>query len=150
MAVLSQVHDWGITNFVTWAAAACHDVREERPAITIPHLIKVIGEDAAKVVEELTFFPEDNGVPAHQQKPAYLRTFYDKSVHALVVKVADRLSNVCDFLVLDPSYARKYYHKAEDLFGAMMARGEEINEFFQDDNIFTAMCHTRTSVTRML
>lgn len=150
MAVMAQLRDWGITNVVTWKAAVCHDVWEERPAITMPQLTKILGEEAALVVQELSFFPEDNGVPANQQKPIYLRTFYDKSIHALVVKVADRLSNVCDFLAIDPQYARKYYHKAEDLFGAMMARGEEINTFFQCDSVFLAMKHTQTSVTRML
>jgi (p)ppGpp synthase/HD superfamily hydrolase len=150
MAVMAQLRDWGITNFVTWKAAVCHDVWEEQPAITMPQLSKVLGEEAALVVDELTFRPEDNGVPAKQQKPIYLRTFYDKSVHALAVKVADRLSNVCDFLAVDPQYAKKYYGLAEDLFGAMIAREDEIKEFFQDEGVFTAMMHTRTSVTRML
>ena len=78
-----------------------------------------------------------------------MKSFGSKSVHALVVKVADRMCNTADFMSTNPSYAPKYWRKADDLFGAMMDRGEEIMKAFGRSS-FPRMKYTRTTMSSML
>lgn len=129
MAVLSQLASWDIRCSKTWKAAITHDILEERPDITFEELCEIVGPEAAAIVQELTFFPKDPST-ATAEKALYMRSFKDKSVEALVIKVADRICNTRDFLDTTPGYARKYWNKADDLFDTMITRGEEIAETF--------------------
>jgi guanosine-3',5'-bis(diphosphate) 3'-pyrophosphohydrolase len=150
MAVLSQLADWEIGCYKCWKAGLCHDIREERPDITLEQMIAAIGAESAGIVEELTFIPNPHtGVPDAIQKVNYMKSFGSKSVHALVVKVADRMCNTADFMSTNPSYAPKYWRKADDLFGAMMDRGEEIMKAFGRSS-FPRMKYTRTTMSSML
>ena len=159
MAVLSQISEWGITNLVIWKAALCHDILEDRPTIKIGDLVEILGDESALLVAELSFFPDKNSdMSAPMQKKRYMDSFYNKSVPALVIKVADRICNTFDFLCTDPDYAVKYWEKATTLFDAMMDREEEIVAYFRQlglersdaESIPAHMKYSRTTLGRML
>jgi len=151
LAVVAQVAEWEIANVVTWKAAICHDVLEDTK-LDFEYVVEVIGEEAAGVVEELTFVPdtEDEIWKPSEQKIHYMQSFGDKSLHALVVKVADRFCNTYDWLSTDPDYAPKYWKMARDLLDSLMNRGAEINEFFGSESIFPRMKYTQTNLAQMV
>lgn len=149
MAVLAKLGEWDITCFKCRSVALCHDIEEDCPQIHRDRIVQVIGEDAAIVVDELTFKPLLNGIEASIQKREYMRSFKDKSVHALVVKVADRVCNTLDFIATDPQYASKYWKKATNLFEIMLCRGDEINANF-GMSVFPRMRYAQTTINRIL
>ena len=125
--VLSLLASWKIQSLNVWRAAICHDVLEDCPHVTFEELSSVIGEEAAKIVLELTFNPNE------QSKNDYMESFAEKSVSALLIKLADRICNTEDFLVSDPDYAFKYWHKALSLRGMYWVRHEEIDGIFGEE-----------------
>lgn len=165
MAVLSQIAEWEIPTFVTWLAALTHDTMEDC-GVSQDELVNVIGKKGAAIVRELSFFPALNSeVPKHIQKQKYMQSFMTSSVHALVVKYADRCCNTYDWVVSGNSYAKKYWKKADPLFSAFTTRRDEIIEFFGGPEkidgkknpqrgvgltIFTKMQYTRTCITGMV
>ena len=164
MAVLSQIAEWEIPTFVTWLVALSHDVMEDCN-VSQDQLEKAVGNEGAAIVRELSFFPDvtDEGVlddvPVHIQKQKYMRSFTTSSVHALVVKFADRCCNTHDWVVAGNPYAKKYWKKADDLFGAFTTRKMEIIDFFGGPEnpqrevgeiIFVKMQYTRTCISRMV
>lgn len=143
LAVETMVWKWGAGNYERRAAALCHDLYEDTNT-TYEELCKVAGENVAMICKELTFIPEQ-GIT----KENYLASFKYKSVNACVVKFADRFCNVLDFLVVDPAYAKEYYHKADALLALMHSRFDEfVNELGATvvDQMFT----TRRMVQMML
>jgi (p)ppGpp synthase/HD superfamily hydrolase len=130
MAVLSKLGEWHISDHKCWIAAICHDIREDCPNVTREQLVKVVGKEAASIVDELTFIPLNNGVDHSVQKAEYMKSFKDKSIEAVVVKVADRMCNTLDYIYSNPQYARKYWNKAEDLLSVMLHRAGEIDHAF--------------------
>ena len=151
MGVLAQLSEWEITNVVTWKAAICHDILEDC-GVGLEELVEEIGEEAALVVEELSFFPDkaDEVLSPKDQKEQYMASFGDKSVHALTTKVADRFCNVCDFLAVDSSYAKIYWEKASELFLTMISRREEIALFYESEVIFPRMRYSQTQLAQMM
>lgn len=151
LAVLSQLSEWGVTNIVVWKAGVCHDVREDCPKVAHDHLVKVIGIEAADIVEELSFFP-DKGQPISypDQKAAYMETFGSKGIPALVIKCADRICNTFDWLSTDPEYAKVYWKKAASLLEAMRERNTQINEFFKDEALAGHMRYTAATLESMI
>lgn len=151
MAVLALIaNDWEITNVVLWKGALGHDLREECPELTHGDVADALGYDAALLIEELTFIPDPlSDLEPHKQKRAYMSSFHEKSLNALIVKCADRICNTCDFLATNPEYAVKYWKKANDLFDAMFTRGDEIIEVY-GESAFPKMKYTRTLLSRQL
>ena len=160
MAVLSQIAEWEIPTFVTWLVALSHDVMEDCN-VSQDELEKVVGKRGAAIVRELSFFPVVAGedVPVHIQKQKYMRSFMISSVHALVVKFADRCCNTHDWVVAGNPYAKKYWKKADNLFDAFTTRKMEIIDFFcgpEDtqrevgETIFVKMQYTRTCISGMV
>ena len=160
MAVLSQIAEWEIPTFVTWLVALSHDVMEDCN-VSQDELEKVVGKRGAAIVRELSFFPLVTGedVPVHIQKQKYMRSFMTSSVHALVVKLADRCCNTHDWVVAGNPYAKKYWKKAGDLFGAFTTRRTEIIDLFGGpdnpqrevgETIFVKMQYTRTCISGMV
>jgi len=150
MAVLSQLADWEIGCYKCWKAALCHDILEDCPEVTFEQLVEVIGLDAANIVQELTFkYNPHSEILEHIQKKEYMKSFATKSIHALAIKVADRICNTVDFISTNPDYAPKYWKKAEDLFDTMFTRGEEMMAEFGRGS-FPRMKYTRTCLTPML
>lgn len=145
MAVVSQLAQWDIVDNMVWKAGFCHDVLEDCP-ISLEELRQVIGVTAASVVEELTFvFDPGSLYTKKEQKAQYMDTFYDKSVHALVVKAADRVLNSLDFLNTDSQYARKYWLLGQTVFRAIIQKKEQISELF-GPSTFPRLMHTRSNL----
>ena len=119
--VMRSVWSWGAGTDVTMSASMLHDVLENTK-LTYYELDGVIGEEAAKVVQELTYEGDKDA------KKEYMKTFRSSSIEALIIKVADRINNVQDFMTTKPDYAQKYFDKAKDLFDALLFRKSEIEE----------------------
>lgn len=125
IAVMTLLHSWGIGDVDVLNAALCHDVLEDT-ATPDYEIEKVIGNKALNYVRELTF-------KEGQDKALYMKSFEKSTIEALVIKIADRLNNVLDFLHSEPQYASKYFHKADALYDAMMDRDNEIQDKFGRD-----------------
>jgi (p)ppGpp synthase/HD superfamily hydrolase len=122
--VLKVLWTWGVCDKVTGPAAVLHDVLEDCVDVNASHINFYFGAAVARVVQELT-------CPAGMVKAEYLRTFLEPaktSVSALVIKLADRLCNVADFLRTDPKYARKYFERAAPVWDAFVERCDEVAE----------------------
>ncbi len=117
--VMRLVWSWGAGTDVTMSASMLHDILENTN-LTYYELDGVIGEEAAQIVQELTYEGDED------EKKEYMRSFYSASVDALIIKVADRINNVQDFMNTSPDYAQAYFDKADDLFDALMSRLDEI------------------------
>lgn len=148
MAVLAKLADWEINCYKCWKAALCHDILEDCPNVTFEQLVEAIGLDSANIVQELTFKPHGD-LPERVQKDQYMKSFHTKSIHALVIKVADRICNTMDFMSTTPDYAPKYWKKADELFFAMMARGDEMMEEFGRGS-FPRMKYSRMCMLPMM
>lgn len=145
IGVMSQLAQWDITDVLTWKAAICHDVLEEC-TVKIAELQAVIGAEATEVVKELTFIPDPLVLMSNKdQKKRYMESFTHKSVHALVIKAADRALNSCDFLCSDPQYAKLYWKMASPLFAAVMGRGDEIKDTF-GESVFPRLMYSRSTL----
>lgn len=165
MAVLSQIAEWEVPTLVTWLVAITHDVMEDC-GVSQDELEKVIGKEGAAIVRELSFFPVLlDLVPKHIQKQEYMKSFMTSSVHALVVKCADRCCNTHDWVVSVNSYVTEYWKKADPLFSVFTTRRAEIVEFYGGperidgrknpqrevgETIFTKMQYTRTCISGMV
>lgn len=165
MAVLSQIAEWEVPTFVTWLVALTHDVMEDC-GVSQDELENVIGKKGAAIVRELSFLPAtDEDVPKHIQKQKYMQSFMTSSVHALVVKFADRCCNTHDWAVSGNPYGKKYWKKADSLFVAFTTRKDEIITFFGGPEkingeknpqrevgaiIYTKMQYTRTCISGMV
>lgn len=126
MDVLKLVWLWGAANELTGPASVLHDVREDA-GVQHEGLVTLYGEEVANLVGELTH------EPILMSKEAYIDSFKypdAKSVNALVIKLADRICNVRDFMVDNMGYARKYMVKANPLDEALVLRQPEIINAF--------------------
>jgi len=121
LEVLKLLWSWGVADDTVLAAAALHDVFEDTDA-TGHAVHDACGIDVYNLVAELTQSDD-------QDKADYIRSFGDpaqKSVESLVVKVADRICNVRDFLRTDFGYAGKYLLRARELRAAVASRYKEV------------------------
>jgi guanosine-3',5'-bis(diphosphate) 3'-pyrophosphohydrolase len=154
MEVLSQIGDWGINDEEIWAAAILHDVMEENHKVTKAMLSDNFSPKVVSLVEELTFIPPreitQSNIKALKQQ--YLDGFGSKSVSALIIKIADRCVNTCDFFTSSPDYAPKYWRKAEGLFEVMSNRRHEIIEAFggEESGVFPRIKYTHTTICQMV
>ena len=119
--VMRSVWSWGAGTDVTMSASMLHDVLENTK-LKYWELDGIIGEEAAKVVQELTYEGDKDA------KKEYMKTFRSSSIEALIIKVADRINNVQDFMMTKTDYAQKYFDKAKDLFDSLLIRKSEIEE----------------------
>lgn len=121
--VLKLVKTWGIEHLPTLSACLAHDVLEDASDVFVAKLPQVIGVEATSIVVELTF---KGDVP----KQEYLKSFDKKSIHSVIVKLADRICNTNDFYEEDPFYAVTYWKSANSLFEVYCARTDEIKNLF--------------------
>lgn len=128
MRVLQQS---GVVDEVTLVIALLHDVVEDTP-ITSKHIYDSFGKSVADGVERLT-------KPEGMDKSEYLETFlsYTQSQqHLVLIKAADRICNVLDFMTSgDGKYAWKYLNKADAVFEAL----EKIHRTSNDDGPATKL-----------
>lgn len=127
--VVSQLVDWGINDAQLIAIALLHDsiedAKDENREVIINE-IESLNKNVADKVWDLTWWS------AHQTKQEYLASFKYKSIDVLIIKIADRLCNVRDFLRSDKQYAVKYFNKADSLFESIVSRQKEIEKKFSE------------------
>jgi (p)ppGpp synthase/HD superfamily hydrolase len=119
--VANQLFYWGVATPVVLDAAYCHDLLEDTGCFEI-EIEEAIGREGLEIVKELTFIPEHGGLTKAQN----LELIKDKSVSAILIKVADRLHNVADFMRTDHEYARKYFSKGAPIVEALTSERDRI------------------------
>ena len=121
MAVMLELVHCGVQDEDILITSILHDMIEDTNH-TQESIEKLFGEKISRTVQELTFEGE-------QTKKEYMASFDNKSLEALLVKVADRICNVRDFFYSDNrSYAPKYMRKADALFDVFHKRKNEIDK----------------------
>lgn len=135
LKVIERLGSWGIDreeHWHVWTAAALHDVIED--CGVTPQVIKFgFGKQVRDLVQELTFRerrPGENHDEWREAKREYLESFAFKSTDALVIKIADRLSNTEDYILAPGKfdYAKKYFEQAKPLFDEFYDRVDRIDE----------------------
>jgi (p)ppGpp synthase/HD superfamily hydrolase len=118
MDVMHKVANLNLGNDALLGVALCHDILEDCQCEQndIDFMTKHLG-DYYSVVEELTF--------STGNKDDYLASFRNKSIDALIIKMADRVCNVLDFRASDVNYSKKYFAKAKCLEEILLDRKEE-------------------------
>jgi len=152
--VSKRLWRWGISFPIIQAAGLLHDTIEDAPddehaADARLRIEMVAGLDILTLVEELTCYGD---------KIKYMESFHDKSINAVIIKIADRLCNVEDFIQSNPDYAKKYFSKAEQVFNTFDGREKEIVSVFGEevygiiekdmDNIYLGAIAARLNYTR--
>lgn len=117
LEVLKRIYVWGLTDEDAMIAATCHDLLEDTD-IERDYLVNLFGERAVGMVDELTLIHNTSLSPSDWRlaKEEYIESFKAKSLEALIIKVADRICNIQDFIDTNIGYARKYYAKSKRLF----------------------------------
>lgn len=131
ISVMKRICAWKIIDSVVYKASLAHDVLEDCESVKLPELEQVIGVEAAKIVEELTFKQEN--LPHNlvaKNKAIYIAEVGNKSIESLIIKLADRIENTEDFIISDPFYAKKYWDKAKALFECFAKRSDEIIKIY--------------------
>lgn len=123
-SVMNFLLECGITDPNIFAICLCHDILEDCPHISYEELESVIGVENAKVVLELTF--DSSKI----SKSEYLESFKDKSLQALIVKIADRICNTKDFYNSDSKYAPVYWKKATALLSVFSSKMTDFQATF--------------------
>jgi hypothetical protein len=138
---IRQLHAWGFAEREhrdIWIAAICNSMigvgsspsHVDTILSKVEELSKVEGSlDAIPlaITKELLFVDYE-GVTEED----YYASFMDKSLHSLVIKIADCLSEVATLMVLDGPDAAEYFKKAQPLFEAYSRRLDELREEFND------------------
>jgi (p)ppGpp synthase/HD superfamily hydrolase len=150
MQVMLLLYDIGLSEaeylYILFACLG-HDVLEDTD-FTVEALTELIGERAVSIVKELTFISDKKGKEYQEEKKRHLYEFKSKSIEALVIKVADRICNVLDFMKTDKEYAKIYCGKAIGLWEAFESRLNEVGEFFGQD--FAKALNTKVVFVRTL
>ncbi len=134
--VLSLVSSWYIFDEVDRKAAVSHDVLEDCPHITEQELFEVIGSDSFSIVKELTFtYNPLLTAKESVQKQEYLQSFNNKTLEALVIKLADRICNVWDFCNSDFEYAKEYFANANVLFAIFNDRMRSLEDKYGKNSV---------------
>lgn len=98
------------------AAAVGHDLKEDT-CFDLKFLTgDTIGtpQRVLEIIDECTRPEGDDAT--REEKWQFLRSFYNKSLESVVIKIADRYCNVMDYLDRDPKYAAKYALQAYPLY----------------------------------
>jgi len=132
--VMRQLQGWGIVDSKyeqLWTAALFHDLLEDTD-LTLSQLADDWGAKVASIVDELTFKGDDRNLEA---KAEYVASFVDKSIEALILKIADRLCNTADSMSLPNGMekAKSVFEKGTPLWSTFTKRFAEIRDCFGDD-----------------
>lgn len=112
--VMKRVAGYGVEDIDVLVAALCHDLVEDTEAT--PHIIEVnFGSRVRDIVMECTLLDEDD--KPFMQKLTWLESFAEKSIEALLIKLADRVCNVLDYYTaMNVPYAAVYAAQAYPVF----------------------------------
>jgi (p)ppGpp synthase/HD superfamily hydrolase len=119
MDVMQRVANFGIEDTDMLVAALLHDLLEDTktPAIELGNQF---GPRVQNFVQCLTYNKIDGS------KQEYLNNLCMFEIQALMIKLADRASNVESFRHGTPDYAGTYARKADCIYKSVLGRREEI------------------------
>lgn len=121
-AVAELVWELGAGTPDNMIAALGHDLLEENSNLCFEDLEENLGTDPSKIIFELSFFPSKEFTKAD-----YINSFVNKSIEAVIIKIADRIHNTKSFFIQSGyDYAPKYFHKCDSLFELFNKRKEEV------------------------
>jgi (p)ppGpp synthase/HD superfamily hydrolase len=105
-------------------AALFHDLIEDT-SMTYDDIVRLAGKDIADLVMEMT--REDDLGNTRKDKFEWLVAFKDKSLESIIIKIADRYSNVMDYMADEKkqAYASFYALQAYPLFQYYLEYGGE-------------------------
>jgi len=123
MDVMLRVAYLGISDPDMLGAALFHDLLEDTD--TCPNdLGTEFSPTVQRLVEALTYDKSEGS------KQEYLDNLCVSEIRVLILKLADRASNVESFKYGNPAYAGTYAHKADAIYKAVLDRREEIQLIF--------------------
>ena len=100
IGVANLLADVGVRDLGVLQAALLHDTVEDT-ATTFAELELVFGKDVADLVREVT---DDKSLPKDQRKREQVRHASQTTSRARLVKLADKLHNLSDILVVPPPW----------------------------------------------
>ncbi len=110
--VMKTVSRWKIREEYKLVSSVLHDTVEDTRT-TIEDIEDEFGTQVANLVDELT---RPQHIKTKKDKLEYLKSFKDKSLDAIIIKLADRLCNVRDFEADgNPEYSEIYALQAYPL-----------------------------------
>lgn len=119
MDVMQRVANLGIEDTDMLVASLLHDLLEDTKT-PASELGNKFGPKVQNFVECLTYNKSDGS------KSEYMRNIAMFEIPALIIKLADRASNVESFRHGNPDYAGTYARKATAIYDAVLGRREEI------------------------
>lgn len=126
LEVLKQLSIWGFNEESypdVWQIAILHDILEDTKT-TSTELEIHFNKEISEAVQILTYNP------LIETKPNYIERIASAPPKLLIIKIADRICNVRDFIISDPTYAKKYFQKAIPLITALQTRKKELISLF--------------------
>jgi (p)ppGpp synthase/HD superfamily hydrolase len=121
-----------INDKVLIASALLHDAIEDGlHRYEYAARIKKFDVNVYNIVNELT-------CAKGTDKVAYMKSFKDKSIDALIIKLFDRYDNVYDFTTTDSAYASIYAGAADCIYTLIEQREKEISDKY--GNKFALYC----------
>ena len=122
------------------AAALGHDLLEDTDC-TPEEIEEIAGERVLRIIQDLTYKDEnpkkgekDGGRARRKRALDYYKTFDTRIVDSLLVKVADRLCNVNDYIRQgDAVYAARYAFRLWPVYTSFLTRTAEIKHLLGDD-----------------
>lgn len=123
MDVMQRVANLGIHDIDTLTAALLHDLLEDTD-VQASCLEDAFGAQVRRLVEAMTHDKDKDS------KSEYLDNLCTFEIAALIIKLADRASNVESFKYGNPDYAGLYAQKAESIYRSVLGRREEIQLHF--------------------
>lgn len=125
--VMRRVTELGVTDVTVIVAALFHDLLEDTD--TDPDWLRQeYGDIVFRIVSDLTYDESK-----YANKAAYLDNVCEARIDSVVVKLADRASNVESFANSRPDYVARYARKAIPLYQAVISRRQELYEWFGQD-----------------
>lgn len=121
--------------FLLGASSALHDVVEDC-GVSLKKIAKKFGYHIASIVQELTI---DDELCAELGKTEYLcRSMEKMSSYALVIKLCDRLDNICDMREMSESFQQRYVEQTMIILARLKKRKltkthEEIIKLINDE-----------------
>jgi len=143
LEVFKRIRGYGIKDEKILSAAILHDILEDTE-VTADILLEEFGPKVLEIVKELTHDGSD--------KHEYMESFVNKSLDAIIIKIADRYSNVLDYYADKKSkrYAAKYALKAYPVIHAFLDKKQDFTvkqEIMKDLIYLDKIVQTRYTVS---
>lgn len=126
ISVVGLLKSWGVGDSETIAAAYLHDLLEDTE-VNEEQIRKVFGLNILNKVKKLTHSKDVS-------KNQYMENIAkDADLYVSLIKYADRLCNVVDFLVDgNKKYAFIYFHKADIIFNRLSSERNKLGKIFDN------------------